>query len=159
MPETDETHINVGRCPACSKSHERVLLAELKSGHGPFTHWYQCPELGDPVQTTIVVFDEGQHSEVNKEIVASAVNAQKAGRYLWAIFHLDEKDKLFITSGWQNFVSARIDDAGRLLVEDFRRRVDAPPPQIPLKRVGKLPPMVNLFGAKGNDQPPKDEEG
>jgi|GEM_PF-6068955 hypothetical protein len=83
----DPIGITVHKCAACDGKHENIVMTEYTRQPHPFTHWYACPTLHDPVPVALAMMRNGMAMELNGPACQALAAAQVAGRFLVAIFH------------------------------------------------------------------------
>lgn len=79
----------IEKCPSCGMAHEEEVKRYSRA-NSPFTHWFQCPETGDPVSMSLVLDDDGQPLQLSDEVITKLISAQRTGRYLVSIFYFDK---------------------------------------------------------------------
>jgi hypothetical protein len=78
-------NITVHQCAACDGRHENIEVRDYNRPQPPFTHWYMCPNLGDPVPIALAMLHDGQALELNGPVCQALAEAQIAGRFLVAV--------------------------------------------------------------------------
>jgi hypothetical protein len=86
----DRQNLNVHQCAACDGQHENIEVHDYNRPQPPFTHWYMCPTLGDPVPIALAMLKEGQALELNGPICQALAEAQIAGRFMVAVFMIKD---------------------------------------------------------------------
>jgi hypothetical protein len=84
---------DIVKCAACDNRHDATPMHEYTRQSGLFTHWYACPNLGDPVSVTLMQLSNGNGIELHAETIQSLARAMIAGRFMAVIFYV-EGDKL-----------------------------------------------------------------
>ena len=81
----ETTTLNV-ECPRCGKTHEAELHRYAQGGTRiPWTHWYLCSETGEPASIRL---DAEQAVEVDERCLRALIEAQQAGQYMFAVWHI-----------------------------------------------------------------------
>ncbi len=86
--EVKETLVPIEKCPSCRGKHE--LPINTYSKQEPWTHWYCCPETGDPVSLTVLL-DDTEPLQLQGDLMRRIVDAHRTSQFFVAIFHW-EKD-------------------------------------------------------------------
>lgn len=86
--------LNMRQCPSCDGSHEAIIVKELAKPAGSFTHWFSCPNTGDPVSLSLAMLKSGGGIELNGPVCQSLAEAQMAGRWMIAIWHIDQNNAI-----------------------------------------------------------------
>ena len=86
--EVKETLVPIEKCPSCSGKHELPISAYSKQE--PWTHWYCCPETGDPVNLTLLL-DDKEPLQLNGDLMQWIVKAHRSAKYFIAVMHWDEE--------------------------------------------------------------------
>ncbi len=86
--EVKETLVPIEKCPSCRGKHELPINAYSKQE--PWTHWYCCPDTGDPVNLTLLL-DDKEPLQLQGDLMRQIVLAHRTGQFFVAIFHW-EKD-------------------------------------------------------------------
>lgn len=138
MSRTIET--DVRQCYSCGLSHQDVLMREYVRPKPPWTHWYQCPETGEPVDASVVV-REGQAVEPDRELCERLSAARDGGGYCLALFttRANEVTCWFVT---REFPRGMLPECQRLLAKHVRDEVGGPPDEGELPHAGELPRLV-----------------
>lgn len=82
---------SIGNCYACDARHEGIALHEYKTPNPPWTHWFTCPNTGDPVPVTLVQ-SRGLAIEIHNAILRRVMQAQASGSFMVAIFRREPKE-------------------------------------------------------------------
>lgn len=91
--------LDVEKCAACDNRHQGIAVFSFNRPVPPFTHWYACPALGDPVPIALAMLKAGGGIELHGPIINHLAAAQTAGRFLAAIFwHEDGKLRMGLTT-------------------------------------------------------------
>lgn len=85
----DDTKALVLECPSCGGRHSDLHLTEFAKPYGVYTHWYKCPNTGDPAMISLWVY-KGELEEANQEICRNAIRAQQSGRWMSVFFHVED---------------------------------------------------------------------
>lgn len=80
---------NISKCGACDGSHEHLTIMEYARQPGPFSHWFVCPNTGDPVNVTLGTLPSGEGLEFNGAVIQDLAKAQMAGRYMAIICYVE----------------------------------------------------------------------
>jgi hypothetical protein len=86
----DRQNITVHQCAACDGRHENIEVHDFNRPRPPFTHWYTCPALGDPVPLCLAMLKSGEAIELNGPVCQALAEAQIAGRFLVAVFFVQD---------------------------------------------------------------------
>jgi hypothetical protein len=89
--------LNIVQCGACDNRHDGIAVNEYGRAPKPFTHWYQCPNTGDPVPIALAMMQAGGAMELRGPVCQALAKAQVAGRFLSAIFWHDTDGKLWMS--------------------------------------------------------------
>ena len=79
--------VPIEKCPSCSGKHE--LPINTYSRQEPWTHWFICPDSGDPVNLTLLL-DDKEPLQLHGELMQHIVKAHHSGEYFVAVFHWDK---------------------------------------------------------------------
>lgn len=72
----------IAECSACGALHQDVVITRYQKDRTPYTHWYVCPRFDEPVNLSMVYFDEeGLGGEVPANICQSVAKAIQSKRY------------------------------------------------------------------------------
>ena len=88
-----EQQVSIHKCAACDNRHDVVELHEYGRIQPPFTHWYECPTLGDPVPVTIGMMGDGTGMELSGPTMQSLARAAKSGRWMAVVFYVEDTDQ------------------------------------------------------------------
>lgn len=154
------TLVRIQECSACGASHESVALTEYQKKVGPFTHWYVCPTLGDPCQVALLSLSGENGIELSGPICQALIEAQLAGRYMVAVWFIDQEGKLRLKRKDNRFPHTDMLPHGEhpgalgMLKEQLEAECGQQQPQV--MRTAETPkPLRNLLGAgqpNGNQQ-------
>lgn len=84
--------IRITNCGACDGTHEDMKVNEYARPLGPFTHWFMCPTLHDPVNLTLGMLKTGEGLELSGPVCRELAKAQIAGRYMVFVCYVTEGD-------------------------------------------------------------------
>ena len=134
----------IKKCSVCGKAHESVQLHPVNNP-GLTTHWYSCPETGEPRFVAIHVRDDVA-SEFPDEVVDKLAQAVSDGRYTICVFRLDGTTMHLYRKpqAWPSSKKSQ-EEMVKLLAKNLGEET-APPPQTGLKQVKAPGPPVKLFG-------------
>lgn len=142
---------SIKQCVICKKAHQSVELVAMIRNREPYTHWYTCPETGEPEYVSLrTIGDDGL--EVDSEVVDAIIQAANTGSYFVAVFHR-RGGKLLLHSIPRAFpMSAEMKaDVIKLLTENFSGNVmEAGERLADPKTVDPPEPAVSLFGEPTN---------
>ena len=92
------TGLTVHKCAACDGKHEGIVMNEYTRPPAPFTHWYNCPTIGDPVPVALAMMHNGAGLELNGPVCQALAAAQVAGMFLAMVcYHDDGKLRMHVT--------------------------------------------------------------
>lgn len=137
----------INECTVCGKRHDSVQLHAVVKPNSNFTHWYTCPETGEPEFVRLEQF-EGKQSEIDRKLVEQLATATQSGEWLVCVFRREGK-KLSLYRQNQNFPlqGKAAQDVVSLLQKDLSKE-GAPPEAGELKEVDPPKAPVSLFGPK-----------
>lgn len=87
-------NLTVHKCAACDGKHEAIQMREFTRPPHPFTHFYLCPTLGDPVPVALAMMHAGTAMELRGPVCQGLAAAQVCGRFMAVIFWHDDENKL-----------------------------------------------------------------
>lgn len=151
--------LTVHKCAACDGKHEGIVMSEYTRPPAPFTHWYDCPTLGDPVPVALAMMTNGGGMELNGPVCHALAAAQVAGRFMVMVcYHEDGKLRMRVTTNkfptGDYFETADAKGVLGTLKEMLEREVGTLQQQ--QMRQAVLPqPIRELFG---NSQPSNKQE-
>lgn len=146
---------NVTRCAACDNRHDNMEMNDYARAPKPFTHWYKCPNTGDPVPVSLVMLKTGEGMELNGPVCQSLAAAQACGRFLVAIFWHNENGMLTMAFNEEKFPTGDYFETKEhkgvlgMLREQFERNVGTPE-QREMQAAALPKPLRDLVG---NSQP------
>jgi len=130
-------------CYACDAMHNALPLHAYKRSVPPWSHWYTCPTLGEPVSLTIVTDGKG-NVEIANSVLRSLADATRCGRYMVAIWYLDG-GKIMMTRTTCEYPQGEFAASVRLLDSDLAKEAGPALPTI-MQPAGERRPTINLFG-------------
>ena len=146
-------NLTVQKCAACDGKHEAIQMREYARRPVPFTHYYLCPTLGDPVPVALAMMTNGGAMELSGTICQALAAAQVSGRFMVATFWLDDDRRLRMHLHEQKFPTGDyFEDVenGRkgvlgLLREQFEKTTGTLQQQA-MRRAATPKPIRELFG-------------
>lgn len=142
--DTKGSGINIQHCPACDGPHENLELNQFNHDNPPWTHWFSCPTLKDPVPLTLLAIGR-DGMEIRNDVVLSVARGAQANNYMAAIFRV-EGGKLLLERHTQHFDPGNFSKAVELLKQNLEDEVGPPREQPEQDDSQELRPLVNLFG-------------
>lgn len=149
--------IRVTNCGACDGTHDDLKVNEYARPLGPFTHWFMCPTLHDPVNLTLAMLKTGDGLELDGPVCRKLAEAQIAGRWMVIICYVDSSggaDALKYQRNGHKFPSGDVYPSKQskglvgLLMEDLEREF-GPAQPVEMKQV--VPhPLRSLLGKAEN---------
>ncbi len=133
-PVTGEMTIDIPECPACGGSHNVIVARPFKANRLPYTHWYNCPTVFDPVSLTLAM--QGDNPiEVNRRIIQDLAEAQaNGGCLMFVTFGTDKRAGVTLRRHTSDFPTNRMEEAVRLLYENLTPEMPLPAPRGPLPK-------------------------
>lgn len=138
-----DNSLKIESCQSCGKSHNDVSATKLVGDQSPFTHWFTCPETGDPQLMTIQQRDAGSHGTTMDAIEKALHDAARAERYMVAVFHMENGKQILHRTSHQ-FPVSEFDSSVKLLKENLEDEI-GPPARQTLSIASMPPPTVTLF--------------
>lgn len=144
--------LDVHKCAACDGRHDAIQVQSFNRPVQPYTHWYQCPTLGDPVPISIAMLTAGDAIELDGPVCQALAEAQIAGRWLVAVFHIDVDGRLILRRSSQKFPTGDLLQSAEhkgcigLLKENFEQEVGTQQPQ-EMRTAATPRPLRSLMGA------------
>jgi hypothetical protein len=156
MAGSDAGVLDVLSCYSCGERHEGVTLHAFNKPIEPWTHWYTCPDSGDPVTLSV----DGKHAapvERVRRVVTDIERAAQVGRWLACIFFVEEgprRGELITTLLWnqEDFPHAVYENCQDLLAKECAKHGGLPAPVAPLPRANG--PLSKLFRPIAEPMPP-----
>jgi len=158
---------DVAECPVCGGEHSGITLNKYK-GKSCWSHWYDCPTIGDPVSVAISV-DKGSYGQAHKDMVgamqrASAAGVGMLGFVIWKqgrTLYLHRVRDAFpiedLEAGMKQLQSMPRPEGDTttwadLILMDLEKEL-GPPPKQPLPSVprGTVPKRITLFEGKKSE--------
>lgn len=148
--------IRVTKCGACDGCHDELQVNEYARPLGPFTHWYMCPTLHDPVNLSLGMMKLGDGLAFDGPIIQTLAKAQIEGRFMVVICYVHAEpdsegktvlslsrhgckfptDKVYQTKGSEGLVG--------LLMRNLKEEFGEPQP-VEMKKV-EPHPLKSLLG-------------
>jgi len=102
--------ITIKNCGACDGTHEGVKVNEFTRPSGPFTHWFTCPNLQDPVNITLGLLSNGEGLQLDGPILQTLARAQLCGMYMVIVCEIDpsQDHKMTLTRHTHKFPSGDV---------------------------------------------------
>ena len=139
----DNQRIDVEVCGCCDNPHKLVELVSYKKTRSPYTHYFICPKLGDPV--SLCIMQRGTSIvEVNAKCVDALVAAEQAGSYVFAVFYPNAGEIRCDRVGW-NFSTKNYETVIDVMQKNLRQETH-PPEKANLRTVPPPKPALPLFG-------------
>ncbi len=63
--------MKIDTCPSCGREHLEVSMFAYQRP-GVFTHWYECPETGDPIPVSVSVSGRLIDQEISDALALAA---------------------------------------------------------------------------------------
>lgn len=137
--------VNIRQCPCCDGSHDGLDVREFAKSQGPFTHWFLCPTLGEPVSISLLMLSSGEGLELNGAVCQSIAKAQLSGRYLIAVFVISAEGKLELHRTSQKFPTGDFEECVNMLRKNLSSET-GPAQPLQMQR-GRPMPLRTLMGA------------
>lgn len=143
----DVPRVAVPHCPRCSHAHYGIQVNEYTHSSPPWTHWFICPELNEPVSLYVVTDGSGAGLEIDRQIVEQMFDAQAAGQWMSAIFYV-KSGRLLMHRRTAGFPRGDLAAAVDMLRDNLQEEI-GPPPLMELPPATKdgeeLEPVFRLF--------------
>lgn len=154
--------VNVHKCGACDNRHDDIEIKEFARQLPPFTHFYICPNVGDPVPLTLAMMSDGNGMELHGPTMQSLACARMAGRWIAVVGYIED-GKLLIDKHADRFPMADYFEQGPdspgfikqlLQMLESEAGIHQPaemrpaPPRTPLRTLngnGSAPPLQEQF--------------
>jgi hypothetical protein len=81
--------IKIAKCPSCGREHLNRPVTLLATPQPPFTHWYTCPETGDPVSMSLFMVDDQTAVAVPNQILQRVLRCLLSKRWMIACFRVE----------------------------------------------------------------------
>jgi hypothetical protein len=140
--------IKIDKCP-CGRlgGHALVEVNLMVNPQPPFTHWYRCPDTGDPVLMSLLMLDDQTAIAVQNQILQSVIRCLLAKRWMIAFFRV-EAGRVWLEPDpplFHDFPNGDFGIAIAMLYESIKRYLKAP--------VLNVPPACGLTEHKITDVP------
>ncbi len=157
--------VRVPKCASCGKEHDGVEVKALATPQKPFTHWFTCPETGDPVPMALLMVDDQTAVAVHSQILQGVMRCLLARRYMMAFFRVEQGRIFCDPTVYDDFPNGDFGRAVGLLHKHLCERLDRQTLDVPgesglIEQAAKpmaagpavLVPKVKLFGEDGGEQ-------
>jgi len=138
--------VSIRMCGACGSRHDKVQVVDFVRKNPPWTHWYGCPETGDPVPICIKMHGPNV-VEVSNRLTDIMVRAEAAGSFMFMVWFVDpdNPDKLNLDRVRYNLSPDHDATVKRMFLENLGFDIEEivvrelPPASEPV-------PSIDLFG-------------
>lgn len=143
--KTNGQSLSIRQCPCCDASHDGLEVREFSRPQGPFTHFFTCPSLQEPVSVSLLMLTGGEGLELSGPICQAMAKAQLAGRYLIAVYVINPDGRIDLHRTTQKFPTGDYDACIKMLQDDLRSEI-GPAQRDEMKEASPLP-LRGLLGA------------
>jgi hypothetical protein len=157
VPDRQSLSLQIVECYSCRQQHGAVELKAFAKPPEPWTHFYVCPTNGDPVPVALKMRN-GNAIEYLRKVVADLDTAQVRGRWLSAIFYIQEDGGVMLLHNQFDWPHKAFETAIDLFKQQAAKSGGLP-------EAGPLPigtppkpgdvvkiPLAQLFNRNGNGQ-------
>lgn len=123
------------------KTNGPVRVKALARPYGPYTHYFDDPDTGQPSLVSLHQIDD-ELVQLPSDLCKYIARCMKAGRYLIATFPIED-GRLFCEWVTRDFPKGDFEKAGELMVADLKKKTEDAPEAVPSPvDPATLPPQV-----------------